>query len=178
MEESNGSEKPLICVLCGTPWGVKNPFTNNCENPDCSGFCSWGHEMNKPLSFTVKDDGQWVPNAPKTFGEEMADGIDKEVVDFLKDKSTAEPEDYRKQIRDGSHFIATKFFDFEKIFNFCQEHRVEVLLQDDTMMHCFIDYHLDDNKNKSSWAIEFDGFTALIRGIHEYTQYQEAKKNL
>jgi hypothetical protein len=34
---------------------------------------------------------------------------------------------------------------------------------------------LDGDKNKASWAVEFDGFTSLIRGINAYTQYQKTK---
>ena len=42
-------EKKLICVLCGQEWGVKNIFTNRCENEECTGFCSWGYELSKPV---------------------------------------------------------------------------------------------------------------------------------
>ncbi len=52
-------EKKLICVLCGQEWGVKNQVTNRCENEECSGFCSWGYELNKPESFIVDNDGKW-----------------------------------------------------------------------------------------------------------------------
>ena len=158
MEESN-TEKPLICVLCGTPWGVQNPFTNRCENPECNGFCTWGHEIGKPLSFTVTDDGKWIPNAPpaEDFG-----GLSE----LNEPGPPPDPEDMRQQIRDGSYKIAKSRFDFDEIFNFCQEHRVEVLLQEDTMFHCYIDFHLEDGKR--SWAIEFDGFTAMVKGINDY----------
>ena len=52
-------EKKLICVLCGQEWGVKNPFTNRCENEKCTGFCTWGYEQNKPESFFVDNNGKW-----------------------------------------------------------------------------------------------------------------------
>jgi hypothetical protein len=57
-------EKKLICVLCGQEWGVKNQFTNRCENEECSGFCSWGYELNKPESFIVDNDGKWRLKPP------------------------------------------------------------------------------------------------------------------
>lgn len=57
-------EKKLICVLCGQEWGVKSPYTNRCENPDCKGFCSWGYEPNKPESFIVDENGQWHLKKP------------------------------------------------------------------------------------------------------------------
>jgi len=58
------NEKPTICVLCGTLWGVKNIFTNRCENEDCNGFCTWGKELMKPESFTIDESGRWIPNPP------------------------------------------------------------------------------------------------------------------
>lgn len=154
-EPQNSEEKPMICVLCGTPWGVKNQFTNVCENPECSGFCSWGHEMNNPLSFSVQEDGKWIPNHP--FSNQAED-----------------PKEYRKQIRDGNYEIVKKYFDLDVIFNFCQEHRVEILLQEDTMFHCYIDYHLDEGK-KGVWAVEFDGFTCMVRGITDYIKHNGVK---
>ena len=166
MEESN-TEKPMICVLCGHPWGVENPFTNRCENTNCNGFCTWGHELGKPLSFTVDENNNWIPNAPPPddFG-----------LDELKEDPTPKTMDnIRQEIRDGSYQIAKVRFDFDTIFNFCQEHRVEVLLQDDTMYHCYIDYHLDTPKSKSSWATEFDGFTAMVRGISDYILHESTK---
>lgn len=51
--------KKMICVLCGQEWGVKNPFTNRCENENCNGFCSWGLYPNKPDSFYVDANGKW-----------------------------------------------------------------------------------------------------------------------
>ena len=57
-------EKKLICVLCGQEWGVKNPFTNLCENKDCKGMCTWGYKLNKPESFIVNDKGEWYLKQP------------------------------------------------------------------------------------------------------------------
>lgn len=54
--------KKLICVICGCEW--KNKYTNRCENKECSGFCSWGYELNKPESFNVDDKGNWHLNPP------------------------------------------------------------------------------------------------------------------
>lgn len=53
-----------ICVICGQEWGVKNPFTNTCENPKCKGFCTWGLELGNPLSFTITDGQYWKTNIP------------------------------------------------------------------------------------------------------------------
>jgi hypothetical protein len=52
----------LICVLCRCE-GERG--SNTCQNPECNGMCSWGHELGKPLSWTVLPDGRWVPNVPK-----------------------------------------------------------------------------------------------------------------
>lgn len=49
-------EKKLICVLCGTEWGM---FNNVCRNEKCKGFCTWGYEPNKPESFFVDENGKW-----------------------------------------------------------------------------------------------------------------------
>ena len=62
MEEN----KKLICVLCCQEWGVKNPFTNICENEDCKGFSTWGYEPNNPESFIVDDNGKWHLKPPNT----------------------------------------------------------------------------------------------------------------
>lgn len=86
-----------------------------------------------------------------------------------------DPEKYREYIRGMSFLAAKKDFDFETIFKFCQDHRVEVLMQDDTMYHCFIDWHLPEGKG--SWAVEFDGFTSLILGINEYIRHDGKSKN-
>lgn len=57
-------QEQLICVLCGTPWGVNFKYTNVCENQKCKGFCTWGKEPMKPDSFTIDDSGRWIPNPP------------------------------------------------------------------------------------------------------------------
>jgi hypothetical protein len=54
-------EPELICVLCGRPWLPKTK--NKCE---CGGMCSWGYEMGKPLSYSVTENGKWVPNPVDT----------------------------------------------------------------------------------------------------------------
>jgi hypothetical protein len=59
-------DKKLICVLCGQEWGE---FTNRCENPNCNGFCSWGYELNKPLSWNIDNEGIWRPNPPPKMNE-------------------------------------------------------------------------------------------------------------
>lgn len=59
------NEKKLICVLCGQEWGVKCEFTNRCENEKCTGFCTWGYELNKPESFSVDEKGNWYLNPPQ-----------------------------------------------------------------------------------------------------------------
>lgn len=30
----------------------------------CGGFCTWGYELNKPLSYHIDKDGKWIPNPP------------------------------------------------------------------------------------------------------------------
>lgn len=176
MEQQSNEEQPLICVLCGTPWGM---FNNVCDNKECNGFCTWGHELNKPLSYTIEENGKWTPNDPKVSDEDLmgtasefvAGELDKSVKfgEYLKSET---PRDYLQEIRDASYTIVKRDFDMDKIFNFCQEHRVEILLQEDTMMHCFIDWHLEEGK-KGSWAIEFDSFTCLVRGIDAYIEYKK-----
>lgn len=52
------NEKKFICVLCGRDW---KPYMNVCE---CGGFCTWGYEIGKPLSWTIEDDGKWKSNTP------------------------------------------------------------------------------------------------------------------
>jgi hypothetical protein len=42
-------QKKLICVLCGKVWNINNK-SNMCENPECSGFCSWGYNLNEPIA--------------------------------------------------------------------------------------------------------------------------------
>lgn len=84
-----------------------------------------------------------------------------------ENKMTAE--EFREYVRGSSYLIAKKDFDFDKIFKFCQDHRVEILIQEDSMYHCFIDWHLPEGKG--SWAIEFDAFTSLIIGINEYIRH-------
>lgn len=78
-------------------------------------------------------------------------------------------EEFREYIKGSSFLMAKKDFDFDKIFKFSQEHRVEILLQEDSMYHCFIDWHLPEGKG--SWAIEFDAFTSMILGINEYIRH-------
>lgn len=162
MEESNNT---LICVKCGTEWGVTNPFTNNCENEECKSFCSWGYELNKPSSFAVTEDGSWIPKEP------VEDKMDKSMdfTEYLKDdKEPISTKEFGQMIRDSSYKQSKKGFDFDTIFNFCQEHRVEVLLQDDLQYHCIIDYHLEKT---GSWAIEMDSFTAFVVGINQYIKH-------
>lgn len=53
--EDNGT----ICVLCGKPWLPS--IKNRCE---CGGFCTWGYELGKPLSWIVQEDGKWILNPP------------------------------------------------------------------------------------------------------------------
>lgn len=53
-------EKKLICVKCGRSWPK---FANLCE---CGGFCSWGYEMGKPLSYKIDESGKWIPNPVDT----------------------------------------------------------------------------------------------------------------
>jgi hypothetical protein len=156
--------KPLICVLCGTPWD--NEIANRCKNSNCDGFCSWGYELNKPLSFTVAGDGNWIPNIPKKEG----------ILGELEDKFNAPNlKNIKQQIRDGSYKIAKDNFEFEKIFNFCQTHRVEILMQEDTLFHCFIDY--TPGSEDGSWAAEFDGFTSMIKGITQFLEIKEKPTN-
>jgi len=57
-------EKKLICVLCGLEWGVKNQFTNRCENVNCTGFCTWGYTPNNPESFFIDNNGKWHLKPP------------------------------------------------------------------------------------------------------------------
>lgn len=57
-------EEKLICVLCGAPWGVENPFANRCENLECNGFCTWGKQLNKPDSFILDEEGRWFFKKP------------------------------------------------------------------------------------------------------------------
>jgi len=57
--------KKLICVLCGQEWGVKSPFINICENEECRGFCTWGYELGKPLSFVIDEKGEWHLKLPE-----------------------------------------------------------------------------------------------------------------
>lgn len=86
--------------------------------------------------------------------------------EFIQDAKIT-PEEFSKMIKDGNYKIAKNLFDFDKIFNFCQEHRVEVMVQDDTMYHCYIDYHTDAGK-KGVWAVDMDGFSSMIIGISSY----------
>ena len=60
-------EKKLICVLCGHEWGVEDPFTNRCENENCSGLCTWGYQPNKPKSFFVDNNGKWHLKPPPPY---------------------------------------------------------------------------------------------------------------
>jgi hypothetical protein len=99
-------------------------------------------------------------------GEWFADKFD-ECVDFSQHlKDPYDFDKYKSDMRFQAYATAKKMFDFERVFAFCQDHRVEVLVQDDTMYHCYIDWH----KEKGAWAVEMDGFTSLIMGIHEYTK--------
>lgn len=52
-------QKEMICVLCGRAW--EPAIKNLCE---CGGFCTWGYELNKPLSYHKNENGNWVPNPP------------------------------------------------------------------------------------------------------------------
>jgi len=80
-------------------------------------------------------------------------------------------EDFSKLLKTMTHLQARKDFDFDTIFNFCQEHRVEILVQEDDMYHCFIDWHLPEGKG--SWAIEFNALTSLVRGVTDYIKHKK-----
>jgi hypothetical protein len=71
--------------------------------------------------------------------------------------------EFEEQLKvDNKKIIGT--IDIDEILNFCYNHRVEILLQDDMQFHCFIDYP----ENKSSYGIELDAFTSMIIGIKTY----------
>jgi len=102
----------------------------------------------------------------------IQDGKEAEELDKANDTPQVMPGDaekYREYIRAMSFLDAKKNFDFDDIFKFCQDHRVEVMMQEDAMFHCFIDWHLPEGKG--SWAIEFDSFTAFILGIKQYIEH-------
>lgn len=65
--------------------------------------------------------------------------------------------------KDNKHFIAT-YFDIDECLNFCWNHRVEILLQNDLQYHCYIDYP----ENTDSYGIENDAFTSMVVGITRY----------
>lgn len=55
------SPEPLVCVLCG--WGWMS-VSNRCLNPDCRGFCTWGHEQGGDPSSWVREGDGWRPRMP------------------------------------------------------------------------------------------------------------------
>lgn len=153
----NKNEDNMICVKCGVCWPV---FANRCPNDECDGFCSWGYELGKPLSYMETDKGILMNPPPLEITDETPESM----------------KDYGRKLRESSHKIAKKNFDFELIFNFCQDHRVEVLVQDDLQYHCYIDYHIDKGK-KGAWAVQLDSFSALIIGIKSYIEHESNKRS-
>lgn len=74
---------------------------------------------------------------------------------------------FGKKIQKDNEKTIKNTFDIlgiDEILNFCWNHRVEVLLQDDMQFHCFIDYP----ENTGSYGIEIDAFTSFIVGIAKY----------
>lgn len=74
------------------------------------------------------------------------------------------------EIEIRTYEMAKKNFDFDNTYVFCNNHRVEVIMQDDLQFHCFIDYP----KNPLAFAIDIHPIAALVKGI---TIFKEAKFN-
>jgi hypothetical protein len=60
-------------------------------------------------------------------------------------------------------------FNFDEVFEFCAENRVELSLIPDNQIGCYINYGLD-GKNLGAWAIDIHPLLALINGIKTYKE--------
>ena len=76
--------------------------------------------------------------------------------------------EFLKMKNDQFNFLKNKF-DLEKIFDFCWNNVVEVLLQSDGQYHCFINYSDGDG----CYSADLDALTAMVIGIEKYIIHKE-----
>lgn len=68
------------------------------------------------------------------------------------------------KIAKQTHESTKKNFDFDKIYEFCNNHKVEVIVQSDHLYHCYIDYVAEDG----SMASDIHPLAALVNGIKRF----------
>jgi len=57
--------------------------------------------------------------------------------------------------------------------SFCEEHRVEVLLQDDMLFHCFIDFE----EGHGSWSVMDNPLDSMIYGMQQFKFFKKREHN-
>ncbi len=77
------------------------------------------------------------------------------------------PVKYEDEIQQASYSALKSEFNLNKVFEFCWKNRVEILVQDDCMCHCYINYKEGDG----SYSAEIDALSALIVGIDVYINH-------
>ncbi len=73
-----------------------------------------------------------------------------------------------EEIEESEYNITKQNFDFNKIYNFCKEHRVEIIFERDLQFHCFIDYKDGDG----SYDAGLYAFNSLVNGISTYLRHK------
>lgn len=62
--------------------------------------------------------------------------------------------------------VLESVLDTTTLLAFCQANRVEVIQQEDSLCHCFIN-------GQGSYAEELDAYSAIVFGVHQFLELQK-----